>query len=126
MGFTGGANFGRFEQTAKTIGRGNKFVAVVGANDTLTGRKRKRLQNARIGDSEQRRFGRRMNRDASKPRCWQVHITKYFAHSQLASAGFHGRGMVVVNYQAAVYISSSNGGPADPRDRSFSPQAGAR
>src|SRR5260370_30420099 len=115
MGFTGGANFGRFEQTAKTIGGGSEFVAVVGANNTLTGRKRKRLQNARIGDSEQRRFGRRMNRDASKPRCWQVHITKYFAHSQLASAGFHGRGMVVVNSEAAGNIGSSNGGPVTQR-----------
>src|SRR5260370_7638516 len=111
MGFTGGANFGRFEQTAKTIGRGNKFVAVVGANDTLTGRKRKRLQNARIGDSEQRRFGRRMNRDASKPRCWQVHIPKYFAHSQLASAGFHGRGMGVVNSEAPAHIDTTTTPP---------------
>src|SRR5258708_18957262 len=67
-----------------------------------------------------------MNRDASKPRCWQVHITKYFAHSQLASAGFHGRGMVVVNSEAAGHIGSSNGGPVTQRKDSIHPQVALR
>src|SRR5882724_4883907 len=91
--------------------RSEKLLSIVCAHYTLARRKRKRLQNAWIGDSQEYGLGRGINGKIPKP--WDIEsgISKDFFHAQLAAAGFHGGGMVVTDSLATSGISGSGGGP---------------
>ena len=95
MRLAGGGDFGSGEETAYSLDGGEELGAIVGADDTLAGGKRERLEDARIGNAEQRGLWRRMQGNGAEPRRAEAGVAEDFAHAEFAAAGFDGGGMVV-------------------------------
>src|SRR5436853_7648374 len=88
-----------------------KLLASVCAHDALTSRKGKRFQHTGIGDTQQHRFGRRIDGKMPKPRNTQPGISKDSFHAQLAPASFHCGRMAVTDSQTPCGVGGSCRGP---------------
>ncbi len=123
VGLASGANFGGIEQTLQAGSAGEEFIAIVGANDSLAGGKRKRLEYARIRNSEERGFGEWLERNRAEPRAGQTCIAEDFAGAEFAAAGFDAGGMVVRECEGAGNIGSAGSGTVSESEDAVNGQA---